>query len=102
VVEQLEQPLVAKWWFWRRAVKDSYASGWRWNTPSTSPAQGNAGGVGQPCSSFNGGGGGGASAAGTNGTLVLQLVELAALEQPQAITGSSVTYAGGGGGGAVN
>jgi hypothetical protein len=67
------------------------------NTPSTSPSQGNNGGIGRENPNFAGGGGGGANAAGAdspsngvggnggNGTA-------------SSISGSSVTYAGGGGG----
>jgi len=67
------------------------------NTPSTTPSQGNDGGLGQNSPTYGGGGGGGASAAGAN----------APTSQGgnggdgtnNSITGTALAYAGGGGGG---
>jgi hypothetical protein len=78
------------------------------NTPPVSPPQGNPGGNAesgnQNCNA--GGGGGGAAAAGTNvvrcggpGTGGVSTAGPGGAGSPNAITGSSTTYAGGGGGG---
>jgi hypothetical protein len=67
------------------------------NTPSTSPSQGNDGGVGDVAPNYGGGGGGGASAVGGNGTTTVGGAGGAGTAS--SITGSSVTRAGGGGGG---
>jgi hypothetical protein len=64
------------------------------NTPSTSPSQGNNGGVG---GLYGGGGGGGAGAVGGSGTP--SNGGAGGNGTASSITGSSVTYAGGGGGG---
>ena len=80
------------------------------NTPPVSPPQGNAGGAANrtflgPTSSTNmAGGGGGANAVGGNGTGCGPVTPTAkggdgGAGEPNYITGSNVTYAGGGGGG---
>lgn len=65
------------------------------NTPSTSPSQGNNGGLGDR---REGGGGGGASAVGNPSSGVT--AGSGGAGTASSISGSSVTYAGGGGGGA--
>lgn len=68
------------------------------NTPSTSPSQGNNGGVGSGNSpNYGSGGGGGASAVGGNGSATV--AGNGGAGTASSISGSSVTYAGGGGGG---
>ena len=68
------------------------------NTPSTSPSQGNNGGVGSGNSpNYGAGGGGGASAVGGNGSSTV--AGNGGAGTASSISGSSVTYAGGGGGG---
>ena len=78
-------------------------SGGAGNTPSTSPAQGNAGGNANPGSSpptrYAGGGGGGAGATGNNGSGTPRVGGAGGAGVPNTITGSDVTYAGGGGAG---
>jgi hypothetical protein len=80
------------------------------NTPPVSPPQGNAGGAANrafagPSSSTNmAGGGGGANAVGADGTGSGPVTPTAkggngGAGEPNYITGSNVTYAGGGGGG---
>jgi len=71
------------------------------NTPSTTPSQGNDGGIGNGVpSQRTGGGGGGAGAGGANGNTSGGTVGGAGGDgTASAITGSSVTRAGGGGGG---
>ena len=80
------------------------------NTPPVSPPQGNAGGAANrvfsgPTASTNmAGGGGGANAVGGNGTGCGPVTPTAkggdgGAGEPNYITGSNVTYAGGGGGG---
>ena len=67
------------------------------NTPSTSPSQGNNGGIAYPTSpSYGGGGGGGASALGADATS--GTAGDGGAGSASSITGSSVTRAGGGGG----
>jgi hypothetical protein len=76
------------------------------NTPSTTPSQGNNGGIGVTTGAenpYHSGGGGGASAVGasvapTNGTVS----GAGGAGSANSISGSSVTYAGGGGGGAYS
>ena len=69
------------------------------NTPSTSPAQGFAGGLGYyPGGDITGGGGGGSSAVG--GAASNDLGGTGGAGTSNSITGSAVIYAGGGGGGA--
>ena len=70
------------------------------NTPSTSPAQGFAGGNGfnrTSALSEGGGGGGGSSAVGA--TAIVNAAGNGGSGTANSISGSSVTYAGGGGGG---
>jgi hypothetical protein len=68
------------------------------NTPSTSPSQGNSGGLGTSGNQPNaGGGGGGASAVGGNAGS--STGGNGGNGTSSSISGSSVTYAGGGGGG---
>jgi hypothetical protein len=68
------------------------------NTPSTSPSQGNNGGLGlQVGPAYGGGGGGGAGAVGVNGTS--SSGGNGGAGTASSITGSSVTRAGGGGAG---
>ena len=70
------------------------------NIPSTSPSQGNDGGVGENSSpNYGSGGGGGAGNFGANGTSTAGGAGGAGTAS--SITGSSVTRAGGGGGGGI-
>ena len=68
------------------------------NTPSTSPSQGNDGGVGSFTGNTFGGGGGGAGGSGGSGS-PLGNGGTGGIGTASSITGSSVTRAGGGGGG---
>jgi hypothetical protein len=69
------------------------------NTPSTSPSQGNNGGIGDFSTERAGGGGGGANAVGGNGTTGASPIGgSGGAGTASSITGSSVTRAGGGGG----
>jgi hypothetical protein len=69
------------------------------NTPSTSPAQGFAGGNGNTAPYYNAGGGGGSSAVGSNATTTFS--GAGGSGTSNSISGSSLSYAGGGGGGGV-
>ena len=66
------------------------------NTPSTTPAQGFAGGNSVDAGRRGGGGGGGATEAGVNGTTSSQ--GRGGAGTPTQISGSAVAFAGGGGG----
>jgi hypothetical protein len=68
------------------------------NTPSTSPSQGNDGGLGGYYAPNSGGGGGG-GAGGVGGNLSGSTDGAGGAGSASSITGSSVTRAGGGGGG---
>lgn len=71
------------------------------NTPSTSPSQGNNGGIGSGSgSNYGAGGGGGAGGVGGNGTSTTGGAGGAGTAN--SISGSSVTYSGGGGGASHN
>jgi hypothetical protein len=70
------------------------------NTPSTTPSQGNDGGIGQNNPNYGGGGGGGASAAGANAPTSQGGDGGAGTNN--SITGTALAYAGGGGGGTGN
>jgi hypothetical protein len=70
------------------------------NTPSTSPSQGNNGGLGTITGGFAKGGGGGASSAGSNASTTTG--GNGGTGSSSSISGTSVTYAGGGGGGSSN
>jgi hypothetical protein len=71
------------------------------NTPSTSPSQGNNGGIGVgTASNYGAGGGGGAGGVGGNGTSTTGGAGGAGTAN--SISGSSVTYSGGGGGASYN
>lgn len=67
------------------------------NTPSTTPSQGNDGGVGN-ASHSQGGGGGGAGQAGQNGNTVSGVGGNGGDGSSNSITGTATFYAGGGGG----
>lgn len=69
------------------------------NTPSTSPSQGNNGGLGFFNGSTNAGGGGGGGAGAVGSNAVLNQAGAGGAGTASSITGTSVTYAGGGGGG---
>ena len=69
------------------------------NTPSTSPSQGNDGGLSENGSPYLGGGGGGFGGAGGDATS--DTAGLGGVGTSNDITGASVDYAGGGGGGEV-
>jgi hypothetical protein len=68
------------------------------NTPSTSPSQGNNGGVGSSGFYLPAAGGGGAGAVGGNGAGGTGSAGSGGNGTASSISGSSVTYAGGGGG----
>jgi len=70
------------------------------NTPPTTPAQGNDGGLGAGAPKYGAGGGGGAGAVGSNGSTSAGANGGAGVSTE--ITGSAVTRAGGGGGAAYN
>jgi len=71
------------------------------NTPSTSPSQGNNGGLGTSTTNFFGGGGGGAGAVGGD-FVVSTRAGNGGAGTASSITGTSVTRGGGGGGGAFS
>ena len=77
----------------------SFSTGAAGNTPSTTPAQGFAGGNGVTSSTRGGGGGGGSSSVGANATNSPAAGGNGGSGTASSISGSSVTYAGGGGGG---
>jgi hypothetical protein len=71
------------------------------NTPSTSPSQGNNGGIGNGSGpNYGAGGGGGSGGNGGNGTSTVG--GAGGLATANSISGSSVSYSGGGGGASHN